>query len=351
MNYQEIISILEDQAEFLLNHSCQKVTREEIYRPHAGQPEHVLQNSDRNQMVIENLNRIYQHGRLANTGYISILPIDQALEHTAAYSFARNKIYFDPENIVRLAIEGGCNAVASSLGVLGLVSKKYASQIPFVVKINHNNSMIYPTTYDQIIFAQVEQAFEMGAAAIGATIYFGSPESSKQIKEISQAFYKAHSFGMATILWCYTRNEHFITKEKDYHSAFDLTSQAIHLGVTIEADIIKQKLPDALKGYEAIKYSKYSQEMYANLATPHPIDLVRYQVLHSYAGKIPLINSGGDSGQDDLKEAVTTAVINKRGGGAGLIMGRKAFKKPFAQGVEILNAVQDVYLCNEITIA
>jgi fructose-bisphosphate aldolase, class I len=351
LKYNDFISILDKEAEDLLNHKCKKITYDQIYRPHKDHITHILKDSDRSQKVIDNLNRIYQHGRLANTGYISILPVDQGLEHTAGYSFATNPIYFDPENIIKLGIEGGSSAVASTLGVLGLVSKKYSDKIPFILKINHNNSMIYPFKYDQIVFAQVKQAADMGAVAIGATIYFGSPESSRQIQEISKAFYQAHQLGLGTILWCYTRNNHFKTKEKDFHTSADLTGQANHLGVTIEADIIKQKLPTTNYGFKTLNYSKYSSEMYQNLTTNHPIDLVRYQVANCYMGKIPLINSGGGSGENDYQQAIKTAIINKRGGASGLIMGRKAFKKPLNEGIKILNAVQDVYLEDKITIA
>ena len=290
-------------------------------------------------------------GRLSGTGYLSILPVDQGIEHSAGASFSPNPMYFDPENIVKLAIEGGCNAVASTLGVLGSVSRKYAHKIPFILKINHNEFLSYPNTYDQSFFASVRQAFDMGAVAVGATVYFGSPESRRQIWEVSQAFKQAHELGMATILWCYTRNPAFKTKEKDYHISADLTGQANHLGVTIEADIVKQKLPENNGGYTALNFGKTSKKVYEELTTDHPIDLTRYQVANGYMGRAGLINSGGPSGKNDIAEAVRTAVINKRAGGMGLISGRKAFQKPMNDGVQLLNAIQDVYLSAEVTIA
>jgi class I fructose-bisphosphate aldolase len=311
--------------------------------------------SDRNSRVLANLQRLFQSGRLAGTGYLSILPVDQGIEHSAGASFAKNPDYFDPENIVRLAIEGGCNAVASTFGVLGAVARKYAHRIPFLVKINHNELLTYPNKYDQVLFGTVKEAWDMGAAAIGATIYFGSPESTRQIVEIAQAFACAHELGMATVLWCYTRNPAF-KKDKDYHVAADLTGQANHLGVTIEADIVKQKLPENNGGFKALNtgsssYGKLDERMYTDLASDHPIDLCRYQVANGYMGRIGLINSGGPSGKNDFAEAVTTAVINKRAGGMGLISGRKAFQRPLKEGAELLHAIQDVYLCKEVTVA
>ena len=300
---------------------------------------------------------MFNTGRLARTGYLSILPVDQGIEHSGGASFAKNPAYFDPENIVQLAIEGGCNAVASTYGVLGMVSRKYAHKIPFVVKINHNELLSYPNAYDQILFASVKQCWEMGAAGIGATIYFGSKESNRQIQEISEAFQYAHELGMFTILWCYLRNEHFKVDGTDYHTAADLTGQANHLGVTIEADIIKQKLPTLNGGYKAIRaasgksYGKTDERMYTELATDHPIDLTRYQVANGYMGRAGLINSGGASGDNDFADAVKTAVINKRAGGMGLISGRKAFQRPMREGVKLLHAIQDVYLCDEVTIS
>ncbi len=351
MNFSEISELLAQEAQDLLDHRCEKIPSDQIHHPGPDHIEQVFLNSDRKPKVIENLNRLYNHGRLANTGYLSILPIDQAIEHTAAYSFYHNPIYFDPENIIRLALEGGCSGVASTLGVLGLVSKKYADQIPFILKINHNELLTYPNKHDQRMFAQVEQAHNMGAVGVGATIYYGSQESSRQIEEVSQAFAKAHELGLFTILWCYPRNNAWQKNGKNYESAADTTAQAIHLGATIEADIIKQKMPKSLAAFRSLNFAKQDEQMYLKLTTNHPIDLIRYQVAHAYMGKISLLNSGGESTSDDLKEAVKSAVINKRGGGAGLIMGRKAFQRPMAEGVKILQAVQDVYLCPEVTIA
>lgn len=308
--------------------------------------------SDRPVPVLRSLQALFGHGRLADTGYISILPVDQGIEHSAGASFAPNPIYFDPENIVKLAMEAGCSAVASTLGVLGAVARRYAHKIPFVLKLNHNELLSYPNKHDQVMFASVEQAWNMGAVAVGATIYFGSDESTRQIQEVSEAFHHAHELGMATILWCYLRNSAFKTKEKDFHVSADLTGQANHLGVTIEADIIKQKLPENNGGYTALSFGKTSKDVYEKLTTEHPIDLTRYQVLSCYAGRVGLINSGGaSSGDTDLAEAVRTAVVNKRAGGMGLILGRKAFQRPMKDGVQIINAVQDVYLSKEVTIA
>lgn len=352
---QKIQERLGDKADYLLNFNNPKVPKELLTLPSPDFVDKVFMNSDRNNRVLANLQRIFNSGRLAGTGYLSILPIDQGIEHSGGASFARNPIYFDPENIVKLAIEGGCNAVASTFGVLGLVSRRYAHKIPFIVKINHNELLTYPNKYDQILFGTVEEAYNLGAAAIGATIYFGSEESSRQIVEISETFALAHELGMATILWCYLRNPAF-KKDKDYHVSADLTGQANHLGATIQADIIKQKLPENNGGYLALNqegktYGKYDKRMYSELCSDHPIDLCRYQVVNNYMGKIGLINSGGASGENDLADATATAVINKRAGGMGLISGRKAFQKPMDEGVQILNAIQDVYLCKEITIA
>ena len=356
MTYQEITAILADEAQYLLGHQCQLLPKDLIYQVNPHQVREIFSQSDRSEAVIENLERLYGNGRLANTGYLSILPVDQGLEHTANYSFYKNPIYFDPENIIRLAIEADCNGVASTLGVLGLMSKKYAKQIPFIVKINHNELLTYPNKWDQVLFANVEQAASLGAVAIGATIYFGSPESSRQIVEISKAFHRAHQLGLATILWCYPRNKAWKTKETDYNRSADITSQANHLGVTIEADIIKQKFPENDGAMKHFKFAKYNDEMYEALATENPIDLIRLQVINCYAGRIALINSGGESSSDgdfqaDLKSAIRTAVINKRAGGAGLIMGRKAFKRPMKEGVDIIHAVQDVYLERQIDLA
>lgn len=350
-----IEALLGDKAGYFLEHQCKTVSKDLLHLPGPDFVDRVLIPSDRPAPVLRSLQSLFRHGRLAGTGYVSILPVDQGIEHSAGASFAPNPIYFDGENIVKLAIEGGCNAVASTLGVLGSVCRKYAHKIPFILKINHNEFISYPNSYDQILFARVKQAFEMGAAAVGATIYFGSEESKRQIQEISAAFQAAHEMGMATILWCYLRNAAFNkTKEGglDYHVAADLTGQANHLGVTIEADIIKQKLPECNGGYEALKFGKTSKKVYTDLTTDHPIDLTRYQVVNCYLGRAGLINSGGASaGASDLAEAVKTAVINKRAGGTGLISGRKAFQKPMKDGVTLLNAIQNVYLCKEVTVA
>lgn len=347
--FEKIQEYLGDEAESLLSYKA-KFPKERLHLPGPDFVERIFYHSDRNINTLKNLEWIFRSGRLAGTGYLSILPVDQGIEHSAGASFAPNPEYFDPENILRLAIEGGCNAVASTLGVLGSVSRKYAFRIPFILKINHNELLTYPNKYDQILFAGVEQALEMGAAAVGATIYFGSEESSRQIIEISEAFHYAHELGLATILWCYTRNNEF-KKDKDYHVSADLTGQANHLGVTIEADIIKQKLPENNGGFKALKFGKFDEKMYTELSSDHPIDLTRYQVLNNYMGRAGLINSGGASGKNDLKEATRTAVINKRAGGMGLISGRKAFQRPMNEGIQLLNAIQDVYLAKEITIA
>lgn len=356
MNYAKIQEILGGEADSLLNYTC-KVPKDSLIIPSSDWLDKILMYSDRSIRVMRNLNNLFHHGRLAGTGYLSILPVDQGIEHSAGASFAPNPIYFDPENIVKLAIEAGCNGVASTLGVLGNVARKYAHKIPFIMKINHNELLSYPNTYDQILFANVQQAWDMGAVAVGATIYFGSPESHRQIQEISHAFSVAHELGMGTILWCYLRNSAFKVDGVDYHESADLTGQANHLGVTIEADIIKQKLPVNNKGYVALNkdkkgsYGKYSDKMYTDLSTDHPIDLCRYQVLNCYCGRAGLINSGGASGKNDTLDAVKTAVINKRAGGMGLISGRKTFQRPMKDGIELFNAIQDVYLCNEVTIA
>lgn len=353
--FQKIVKALGNNSDYLLNFNNPKINKDLLTLPNPNYLDNVFINSNRNNKVLVNLERIYNNGRLKDTGYLSILPVDQGIEHSAGASFAKNPIYFDAENIVKLAIEGGCNAVASTFGVLGIVSRKYAHKIPFIVKINHNELMTYPNKFDQIMFGQIEDAYNMGAAAIGATIYFGSEESSRQIQEVSEAFALAHELGMATILWCYLRNNEF-KKDKDYHTSADLTGQANHLGVTIQADIIKQKLPTNNGGFTALNmnnssYGKIDNKVYSELSSDHPIDLTRYQIANCYMGKIGLINSGGASGNNDLTEAIETAVINKRAGGMGLISGRKAFQKPMNEGVEILNAIQDVYLCDEVTVA
>jgi len=342
---------LGSEAKHYLEYTCKGITKDQLHLPGHDTVDRIFSIGDRNPQVLRNLQAILGHGRLANTGYVSILPVDQGIEHSAGASFAKNPIYFDGENIVKLAIEGGCNAVASTYGVLGSVARKYAHKIPFIVKINHNEFLTYPNKFDQIMFGNVHQAWEMGAAAVGATIYFGSPESARQIQEVAHAFHEAHELGMATILWCYLRNEGFKKDGVDYHVSADLTGQANHLGVTIEADIIKQKLPENNGGYNAIKFGKTDARVYSELTTDHPIDLCRYQVANCYMGRQGLINSGGASGANDLEEAIKTAVINKRAGGMGLISGRKAFQKPMKEGIALLNAIQDVYLCDKVTIA
>jgi class I fructose-bisphosphate aldolase len=338
-------------ADSLLEHRA-VVPRDLIHVPGPDFLDRVFVPSDRNARVLANLQRLHNTGRLAGSGYVSILPVDQGIEHTAGSSFAPNPIYFDPENIVKLAIEGGCNGVASTFGVLGMVARRYAHKIPFIVKFNHNELLTYPNKYDQIMFGTVKEAWDMGAAAVGATIYFGSPEGDRQLVEVAQAFAHAHELGMATILWCYLRNPAFKTPEKDYHVAADLTGQANHLGVTIQADIIKQKLPENNGGFTALKFGKTSPDVYKKLSSDHPIDLCRYQVLNCYLGRIGLINSGGEShGASDLAEAVTTAIVNKRAGGMGLISGRKAFQRPMREGAELLQRIQDVYLDKNVTVA
>jgi class I fructose-bisphosphate aldolase len=346
---KKIQELLGKEADELLSYKA-KFPKEQLNLPGPDFIDRVFLQSDRSPNVLKNLNWILHTGRLSGTGYVSILPVDQGIEHSAGASFAPNPIYFDPENIVKLAVEGGCNACASTLGVLGMVSRKYAHKIPFILKLNHNELLTFPNKFDQIMFAGVEQAFDMGAAAVGATIYFGSDESARQIIEVSEAFQYAHELGMATVLWCYLRNPEF-KKDKDYHVSADLTGQANHLGVTIQADIIKQKLPENNGGYNAIKFGKTHKKVYSDLSTDHPIDLTRYQVINNYMGRAGLINSGGASGENDFAEAAKTAIINKRAGGMGLISGRKAFQRPMQDGVKLLNLIQDVYLTKEITVA
>ena len=354
-DFEAIKNYLGDETDYLLNFNNPKISKESLHVPGPDFVDRTFVDSDRPTMVLRNLKSIFNHGRLAGTGYMSVLPVDQGIEHSAAASFTPNPIYFDPENIIKLAINGGCNAVASTLGVLGAISRKYAHKIPFIVKINHNELLTYPNKFDQIMFADVEQAWEMGAAAIGCTIYFGSQESSRQIQEVSQAFKYAHELGLGTVLWCYLRNPAFKVDDKDYHASADLTGQANHLGVTIEADIVKQKLPTLNGGYVAlnhdgVKFGKMDDRAYQELASDHPIDLTRYQIANCYMGRIGLINSGGASGENDFSQAVRTAVVNKRAGGTGLISGRKAFQRPMEEGIKLLNAIQDVYLCKDITI-
>lgn len=356
VDFSKIQELLGDEAESLLSHITKTIPKENLHLPGGDFVDRVVAQSDRNPNVLRSMQTIFDNGRLAGTGYVSILPVDQGIEHSAGASFAPNPQYFDPENIVKLAIEGGCNAVASTFGVLGSVARKYAHKIPFVVKINHNELLTYPNKFDQVMFGTVDQTRDMGAIAVGATIYFGSEESTRQIVEVSEAFAYAHELGLATILWCYLRNPAFKTPEGDMHTAADLTGQANHLGVTIQADIIKQKLPERNGGYNVLNmessYGKTNPKIYSELTTDHPIDLVRYQVANCFMGRAGLINSGGESkGSGDLADAVRTAVVNKRGGGTGLISGRKAFQRPMNEGVELLNAIQDVYLTKEITVA
>ncbi|MBN1486920.1 MAG: class I fructose-bisphosphate aldolase [Anaerolineae bacterium] len=356
MDIQAVESLLGDDAENLLTHECKTISKDLLHLPGPDFLDRVFAISDRPTPVLRSLAALYDHGRLGGTGYLSILPVDQGIEHSGGASFAPNPIYFDPESIIKLAIEGGCNGVASTLGVLGAVARKYAHKIPFILKFNHNELLTYPNKYDQVFFAQVKQAWDMGAVAVGATIYFGSSESSRQIIEVSKAFQVAHELGMGTILWCYLRNSAFNVDGTNYHASADLTGQANHLGVTLEADIIKQKQPTNNGGYKAVRigassYGKLDERIYTELTSEHPIDLCRYQVANCYMGRIGLINSGGASGKNDLAQAVRTAIINKRAGGMGLISGRKAFQKPMADGVKILNAIQDVYLNKDITIA
>jgi class I fructose-bisphosphate aldolase len=356
LNFGKIQEILGKEGDDLLGFKKPKVSKDTLHLPGPDYIDRVFRDSDRNPQVLRNLQAMYGTGRLANTGYLSILPVDQGIEHSAGASFAPNPQYFDPENIIKLAIEGGCNAVATTFGSLGIMSRKYAHKIPFMVKVNHNELLTFPNRAEQIMYGTIREAWNLGAAAIGATIYFGSDGASKQIVEVAQAFQEAHRLGMATVLWCYTRNSAFKVDGKDYHTSADLTGQANHLGVTIEADIVKQKLPTLNGGYKALNmgkssYGKLDERMYTELSSDHPIDLTRYQVLNGYAGRIGLINSGGASGSNDLEEAVQTAVVNKRAGGMGLISGRKAFQKPMKEGAALLNAIQDVYLCKEVTIA
>jgi fructose-bisphosphate aldolase, class I len=352
MANQKTLELLGDKAEMLLNHQCKTIDKSTIHVPSPTHVDDIWINSNRNNQVLRSMQTLLNHGRLSGTGYCSIFPVDQGIEHSGGSAFAPNPIYFDPENIIKLAIEGGCNGVASTYGVLGIMSRKYAHKIPFIVKINHNEFLSYPNTYDQTMFGTIKSAWNMGAIAVGATIYWGSAESRRQLQEVAQAFEMAHELGMATILWCYTRNNAFKVEGKDYHASADLTGQANHLGVTLQADIIKQKLPTNNGGYLATKHGKTNKLVYEKLTSDNPIDLTRYQLLNCYNGRVGLINSGGESmGQSDLQEAVITAVVNKRAGGMGLILGRKAFQRPFAEGVQLLNACQDVYLDNSITIA
>ncbi|HPE18156.1 MAG TPA: class I fructose-bisphosphate aldolase [Tenuifilaceae bacterium] len=352
MNFNGIVELVGDRAKYLFDHKCETFPKEQLHLPGPDFIERVVFNSNRSPQVLRSLQSMFSTGRLAGTGYLSVLPVDQGIEHTAGASFAPNPAYFDPENIVKLAIEGGANAVASTFGVLASISRKYAHRIPFIVKLNHNELLTYPNKYDQIMFGSVDEAWNLGATAVGATIYFGSEESNRQIIEVAEAFEQAHQLGMATVLWCYLRNSAFKKDGVDYHVAADLTGQANHLGVTLQADIIKQKLPENNGGFRALSFGKTNDKVYTELSSEHPIDLTRYQVISCYNGRAGLINSGGaSSGASDLAEAVYTAIVNKRAGGMGLISGRKAFQKPMADGVKILNAIQDVYLCSEIDIA
>lgn len=352
MKENKIFDLLGDKSEYYLDHFCKTIDKSLIHVPSPTIIDDVWIESDRNIPTLNSLQALLGHGRLANTGYVSILPVDQDIEHTAGASFVPNPIYFDPENIVKLAIEGGCNGIASTFGILGSVARKYAHKIPFIAKLNHNELLSYPNTYDQVLFGTVKEAWNLGAIAVGATIYFGSEHSRRQLVEIAEAFEYAHELGMATILWCYLRNGAFKKDGTDYHASADLTGQANHLGVTIQADIVKQKLPVNNGGFAAIRFGKYDKRMYDVLATEHPIDLCRYQVANNYMGRVGLINSGGESnGASDLKEAVITAVVNKRAGGMGLISGRKAFQRPMGEGVELLHAIQDVYLNPSVTLA
>ncbi len=352
MSIQKITELLGEKADYFLNHVSKTVKKEQLHAPGHDFVDRVVSNTNRSPKVLRNLQQLFNHGRLSGTGYLSILPVDQGIEHSAGASFAPNPIYFDPANIVKLAIEGGANAVASTFGVLASVSRKYAHRIPFIVKLNHNELLTYPNKYDQVMFGSVEEAWNLGATAVGATIYYGSQESSRQIVEVAEAFEIAHQLGMATILWCYTRNNAFKHEGKDYHTAADLSSQANHLGVTIQADIVKQKMPDTNGGFKAIKFGKTHEKVYSELTSEHPIDLCRYQVVNCYMGRVGLINSGGaSSGASDVADAVATAVINKRAGGMGLISGRKAFQRPMNEGIELLQAIQDVYLEKGISLA
>jgi len=352
MDTSKIIGLLGHESDYYLNHKCKTIDKSLIHIPSPNAIDTIWKDSDRNIPVLRSLQAMFGHGRLANTGYLSILPVDQGIEHTAGSSFSPNPLYFDPENIIKLAIEGGCNAVASTFGVLGIMARKYAHKIPFLVKINHNELLTYPNSYNQILFGTVKEAWNMGAVAVGATIYFGSEESRRQLIEIAEAFEYAHELGMATVLWCYLRNNAFKKDNVSYDASADMTGQANHLGVTIQADIVKQKLPTNNGGFMSIGFGKTDQRMYTELTTEHPIDLCRYQVANGYMGRVGLINSGGEShGSSDLKEAVVTAIVNKRAGGMGLISGRKAFQRPMQEGVELLHSIQDIYLNPEITIA
>jgi class I fructose-bisphosphate aldolase len=352
MASQKITELLGKDADYLLNHECKTITKDQIFLPSPSLVDDIWSHSNRSNQTLRSLQGMLDHGRLGGSGFVSILPVDQGIEHSAGASFSPNPIYFDPENIVKLAIEGGCNAVASTFGVLGIVSRKYAHKIPMMVKINHNEFLSYPNKFDQVMFGKIRDAWNMGATSVGATIYWGSAESTRQLQEVATAFEMAHELGMATVLWCYTRNNGFKVDGVDYHTSADLTGQANHLGVTLQADIIKQKLPTNNGGYNATKHGKTNKLVYDKLTTDHPIDLTRYQVANCYMGRVGLINSGGESkGATDLAEAVTTAIINKRAGGMGLISGRKAFQKPMQDGVELLNLIQDVYLDPSITIA
>lgn len=356
LTIDRIVELLGSEADYLLNHTSRTVSKEQLYLPGPTFVDDVYLYNGHNPRVLRNLQSMFSHGRLGGTGYLSILPVDQGVEHSAGASFAKNPDYFDPAKIVELAIEGGCSAVASTFGVLGTVARKYAHRIPFLVKINHNELLTYPNKFDQIMFGTVQQAWDMGAAAIGATVYFGSPESSRQIVEVAQMFARAHELGMATVLWCYMRNPQFKVNGVNHETSADLTGQANHLGATLGADILKQKLPTSNGGFKALNtgsssYGKLDERIYTELTTDHPIDLTRYQVVNGYMGRIGLISSGGASGENDFAEAVKTAVINKRAGGTGLISGRKAFQRPMAEGVQLLNAIQDIYLCEDVTIA
>ena len=356
MSIDKIQEILGGDADNLLNHTCTTISKDRLHIPSGDWVDRIFASSDRNIRTLSSLERLYGHGRLGGTGYLSILPVDQGIEHAGGASFAKNPDYFDPENIIELAIEGGCNAVATTYGALGSMARKYAHKIPFILKINHNELLTMPNTFDQIMFAQIEQAWDMGCTAVGATIYFGSEESGRQIQEVSEAFARAHELGMATILWCYLRSPGFKANGVDYHDSADLTGQANHIGATIQADIVKQKLPMKNGGYRALNagdssYGKLDERIYTEMSSDHLIDLCRYQVANGFMGRIGLINSGGASGENDLQQAVQTAVVNKRAGGMGLISGRKAFQKPRAEGIALLNAIQDVYLCDDVTIA
>jgi fructose-bisphosphate aldolase, class I len=352
MSYQKIVNLLGENADSLLKHECKTISKDLIHKPSPDYIDQIFLQSNRNPQVLRSLSALYNHGRLAGTGYLSILPVDQGIEHTAGASFAPNPLYFDPENIIRLAIEGGSSAVATTFGNLAILSRKYAHKIPFVVKINHNELLTYPVKYKQIMFGSADEAWNLGAVAVGATIYFGSEDSDRQIVEVAQAFERAHELGMACILWCYTRNNSFTKDGKNYEAAADITGQANHLGVTLQADIIKQKMPDRNAGFTTLNFSKSDPRMYTELSSDHPIDMCRYQVANCYMGRISLINSGGESkGASDLADSVKNAVINKRAGGTGLILGRRAFQRPFNEGAELLQTVQDVYLAKEIDLA